>query len=199
MTSRILPLFLSFSILLSIGCGNGNFTSTVHAQAPTPSPTPVVTPTATCNAGGSCAGNITMDWGYCQYETHQYSHSFTIALEIGISRNQTPGTAYCFVPLAFGNVNITGINGTIDYKSWAASPGSMAVHVNTNGDGCACGENSLFAGKLTVDAGHSVSVPVSAIYPTAVPLGQYIVVAFNDDLVPAKPTVISVAFSGSEQ
>lgn len=187
-------LFLAFTLS---GCGNQ--IASVNAQAPaSPTPTPVQAVPANCGTNGACAATEIKQWGYCQYETHQYGKSFTVSLEIGIKANQTdPSTSNCLLPLAGNGGNITSINGTVNYLPWTANVSSMALRINSNGDGCDCGENALYAGKLTVKSA-PVSLPISQVFITPIP-AKVLYVLFNDDLATAKPTTISIALAGTLQ
>lgn len=192
-------LFLAFTLT---GCGN---VQSVHAATPSPTPAAVVAVPSTCNSS-ACSGLVNTQWGYCQYETHRYTSTFSVSLEIGVNANVTdPSTSNCFVPIPGGTANVTGIHGTLNYLPWTANVSSMALRINANGDGCNCGENTFYAAKLTAhSAPVSVPIDVTPIVPISVinganGPGTFFVVLFNDDLGPAKPTTINVAFSGNIQ
>ncbi len=197
---KLLAALLAFTLVT--GCGSVSSPSTVHA-APPPAPTPAapasIPPTCSWDGlSGACAATINHSWGYCQYETHQYGKSFSVQMEIGISSNQTnPADANCGLPLPNNGGLVTGISGTLNYLPWTTNVSSMAVRINANGDGCDCGENTLYAGKIAVH-GAPASVPINNMFITPVPASVFFVL-FNDDLAAAKPTTISVAFSGTLQ
>lgn len=91
---------------------------------------------------------MSTQWGYCQYDTHRYGNTHTVNLEIGMNANAAdPNTFNCFVSVAGPTGLLTGIHGTLNYLPWTANVSSMALRINTNGDGCNCGENTLLSGE----------------------------------------------------
>ena len=184
-----------FSALLLSGCGsisnlNPINPPTVHAQA---------APPAGCDGDGVCTGNITHPWGYCQYSTYQTGKTFTVALEIGIKSTPTDGNdSLCLLPFASGGGLIKGIHGNTNYVPWTTNLSSMFVDIRAC-TASACEyptqQEHLGAAKYTTK-GVPQSLPLDGVFSEPINTAAVMVV-FNDDLDNAKPTTISVAFSGT--
>jgi len=196
---NLITLTVLFLALTLTGCGSFNLLNPPAAHAFSLPPN--------CNSTGVCSGSAPHQWGdssgqSCYYETHQFTHSATIHVEIPISKTPEsfPGDNYCFVPIAFGNVNITSVDGSISYDNWNTTGiASMSTNLLVNGFSCNCGEDGIVSHKLQVPkapiSGNiaMTSQPFSVKLPTPLLIQNYFVISISDDL--AKPTTLHYAFT----
>jgi hypothetical protein len=190
--TRFAVLFVILAALPLTNCGSINPINppAVHAQA---------APPAGCDGNGACSGNITHAWGYCDYSVYQTAKTFTVALEIGItSTPKDPNDSLCLMPFASGGGLIKSIHGNTNYTPWTNNLSSMLLDIRAcTADACAYPgqQEHLGAAKYTVK-GVPQSLPLDGVFPDPVN-ATAVMVVFNDDLDAAKPTTISVAFSGT--
>ena len=185
-------LFLSLATILS-GCGMNSLNivnpPSVSAQAPPP---------VTCNDDGVCDTKVIASWGYYQYSTYESPKTFSGAVEIGVNQNIADANqSIVGLPLAFPG-NITSFSGDIDYRSWGKNPASMIVEIRACTDAnCTypTAQEHLMLRKFTADAGSHETQSFAVKFATPVH-ADHLMLIFNDDLANAKPTTISVGFSG---
>jgi hypothetical protein len=191
--AKKIVLVLVLSVLLT-GCGSSSFNPinppAVHAQA---------APPPGCDGNGVCTGNITHSWGYCQYSTYQTAKTFVVALEIGItSTPKDSNDSLCFLPFASGGGLIKSIHGNTNYTPWTNNVSSMFLDIRScTSSACRYPEQQehLGAAKYTIK-GVPQSLPLDGVFSEPVNATGFMIV-FNDDLDNAKPTTMSVAFSGT--
>jgi hypothetical protein len=180
------------SLLLLAGCGGG---TTVHAGPALPTKGADF---QTCSAD-ACSGHETTDWGYCHWEVHQGVKTFSAQLEIGVSTNQADGSkARCNLKLPHGSSTVINLRGTVNYTPFTPNLSSMALWVYAD-----AGE-TMYAAKMTAK-GSPATVPIEGtagqplVYASPLLTTGAFTVYFNDDLPEAKPTTISLGFSGDQQ
>lgn len=185
---------IAFAFLLT-GCAGSSFNPinppAVSAQA---------APPVGCDANGSCFDHTVHTWGYCQDATIQSSRTVTASLEIGISSTPTDANdSLCGLMLADGGGDLTGMTGTVAYKSWnATKAASMIVGLRactTKTCDYPSGQEQLYTSKFGVNPGENIVIPFTATFPEPIHVDHFLLV-FNDDL-DAKPTTISFAFAGT--
>ena len=188
---------LTFSLLLSLtilsGCGMNSLNlvnpPSVSAQDPPP---------PGCDANGNCFAHIENGWSYFQYSTLAFQQTFSGAVEIGVSAN-APDANASIVGISLGHPgDVVSISGNIDYKSWSKSPASMIVDLRAcTAPSCdyPSEQEHLMTIKAGADPGSHTALPFRATFRKPIHVDHFLLV-FNDDLPEAKPTTISVGFSG---
>lgn len=151
-----------------------------------------------CNANGTCNGQYTMPWGYCQWQSYQTTKTFTVAIEIGINSGNVSDA--CWVPFALNGGVITSMQGNSNYTPWAQGMSSMFISGRAcTGLNFSCNfpneQEYLFSQKYTAKLTPQ-SLPINNSFPNGVTAKSFLFV-FNDDM--AKPTTISVTLSGTFQ
>ena len=192
MAKSTLALSLLLSLTILSGCNfNIVHPPVVKAQA---------APPVGCDANGSCFDHTVHTWGYCQDATIQSSRTVTASAEIGISSTPTDANdSLCGLMLADGGGDLTGITGTVAYKSWnQTKAASMIVGLRactTKTCDYPSGQEQLYTAKFGVNPGENIVIPFTATFPEPIHADHFLLV-FNDDL-DAKPTTISFAFAGT--
>lgn len=186
----IVVLLFSFALA---GCAGSSF-NLINPPAVGAQSTP-----SGCDATGACSITNKLAWGYEDIATYTSAHTIAGTIEIGLNSTPTNANdATVALPLTSAG-DLTSISGNVDYRSWGKNPASMIVDLRSCED-AACaypsGQEHLATLKFTADPGSHTTIPFSARFETPIHVDHFMLV-FNDDLDNAKPTTISVAFSGT--